>query len=229
MPAWRIDSDKRSIRRFDVAASDAATHCFIQHVVLSAQDNNELCVDNAAITATHMQPPFHAEQEFARPISAFGSADLTDEEQSQVKVFVDERKLEYDAQRIRQSGSSRRDRILNEYTIRPGAIEPDRNRPFWRFSCAGFVIEAYRNANIVLVDESLGSLPLISLTNLRHAYNFPLLDNAEFRTELGLDGDGPWRVVLAGYVMNSLNRTVTEIKASAYQPVEGDEYFPRCT
>ena len=41
-----------------------------------------------------------------------------------------------------------------------------------------------------------------------------------------IPGDGPWPVVLAGYVLNSLNRDEDEIRSAPYNATAGDEFFP---
>jgi hypothetical protein len=61
----------------------------------------------------------------------------------------------------------------------------------------------------------------------RHPSFAGLLDSDRMREELGIPGDGPWRVVLAGYVMNALDRPESAIRSLRYSPRPGDEFFPR--
>lgn len=84
-----------------------------------------------------------------------------------------------------------------------------------RFSCSGFVIEAYRAARLELIDTN--RLPLVgenevaaafpglvwieSLDEERHAkYRF------KGREDLGLSGQGPWPIALPGYLLQSTVR-----------------------
>jgi hypothetical protein len=53
-----------------------------------------------------------------------------------------------------------------------------------------------------------------------------LLQNPRVRETYGIPGDGPWPVVLAGYVMNALDRTGEEIRGTPHTAAAGDEFFP---
>lgn len=46
------------------------------------------------------------------------------------------------------------------------------------------------------------------------------------RETYGIPGDGPWPVVLAGYVINSLDRSEEDIRRDPHAARAGDEYFP---
>ena len=96
-----------------------------------------------------------------------------------------------------------------------------------RFSCAGFVLEAYQRAGVKLIDTD--RVPLVALDEIKPAYPefTQLLDRAEYRAALGLAGPGPWRVMLCGYLINSLSRDGASIRAQAYLVQPGDEKFPR--
>ena len=52
-----------------------------------------------------------------------------------------------------------------------------------------------------------------------------LLHNPKVRESHGIPGDGPWPVVLAGYVMNALARTAEEVRRVAHTADVGDEFF----
>jgi hypothetical protein len=94
-----------------------------------------------------------------------------------------------------------------------------------RFSCAGFVAEAYERARIRLVRED--RLPKVDLDLIKAAYpDFASwLDRSEFRESLGLEGDGDWPVLLCGYLFHAVNREADIIRREPYTPKPGDEVF----
>ena len=57
-----------------------------------------------------------------------------------------------------------------QYIIMPHCREPDASCSIRRFNCAGFVIEAYRNAGIDLVTTRVEALPDVPLQILLQAY-----------------------------------------------------------
>lgn len=84
-----------------------------------------------------------------------------------------------------------------------------------RFSCAGFVIEAYDAAGIKLLD--LDRLPLADETHLQNAYSGllkienapkPVQDRLGFRgrADLGLTTPEKWPIALPGYLFHSTSR-----------------------
>jgi len=148
---------------------------------------------------------------------------LTVEEQLQIRLFSEELESEYNAAQIRHS--------RDQYVICPHVKEisrEDDTAAYLRFSCAGFVIEAYREADIDLLWTDLAHLPLVGLEVLKAQYpEFAgMLERPRIRDEFGVGGDGPWPVVLAGYVLNALDRSETEIRSTPYRATEGDEFFP---
>lgn len=87
-----------------------------------------------------------------------------------------------------------------------------------RFSCVGFIVEAYESADIILIDSS--DLPEVPVANLKLIYSdlFRIDDNPRCwkiyrykgRKDLGLEGEGPWRVMLPGYVFHATKRANKE-------------------
>jgi hypothetical protein len=151
-----------------------------------------------------------------------GSAGLTVDEQLQIAVFSEELELEY---------VSAQARTVRQYVISPHVDDirrEDQTLVCRRFSCAGLVIEAYREARIDVLRTESDSLPLVSLDTLKMQYpaQAPHLDHAKLRKQLGVPGDGPWPVVLAGYVLNALDRPEREIRSTPYRAIAGDEFFP---
>jgi hypothetical protein len=49
---------------------------------------------------------------------------------------------------------------------------------------------------------------------------------SRLREHLGIPGDGPWPVVLAGYVLHALNRTKEDVRRRPYSPSRNDATFP---
>jgi len=90
-------------------------------------------------------------------------------------------------------------------------------RRYRKFSCSGFVVECYKGADIVLVHASDEALPEVDLPTLRQGYG-SLLDDSGRRNSIGLDGKGPWRMLLAGYVIHAAARDASEIRAKPYCP-----------
>ena len=222
MPACRLGDEPCALRLYDVGAvSDFNANDFIAHVVLSTQVRSDLVRKNAEINAFHMGPPL---RDAKLSIDAIGSAELQPGHVRRIKLFIDERLQEIKAHRKRISSSGQKQSAEDEYTIHPSARPPDRIRPHWRFSCSGFVLMAYSEAGIRLISDNA---PLLTLDMLKQAYPFAVnrLDDPNFRQKMGLIGTGPWPVILAGYVINSLRREVNEIHSSPYVPVSGDECF----
>lgn len=140
-------------------------------------------------------------------------------------MFVDDRVAERKAHDGRLSRMKGLEVRFAEYVIHPPFIEPDEAVSLWRFSCAGFVLRAYREAGLVLLE--LESIPSVNLETLKQAYpRFGrLLDRSEIRTQLGLGEGNEWPVILVGYVLHSLARDRAEIAAGPYIVRPGDELF----
>jgi hypothetical protein len=97
-----------------------------------------------------------------------------------------------------------------------------------RFSCAGYVIEAYDAAGIKLLD--LDQLPLADETHLKNAYSGLLemeskpkrvQDRLGFkgRADLGLTTPGKWPIALPGYLFHStLRATDATPRLGPYSP-----------
>ena len=88
-----------------------------------------------------------------------------------------------------------------------------------RFSCSGFVIEAYRTASIELIDTQ--QLPLADEKVIASAYEDlikieatspPVQARIGFRgrADLGLDKSGSWPIALPGYLFHSTGRLTAD-------------------
>ena len=112
---------------------------------------------------------------------------------------------------------------------------PETGRPLYRrFSCAGFVLECYRSIGIDLVNTEERDLPNVDFDMLVEAY--PEIAREKVfarqgltRDELGIPGEGPWRIVLAGYVFHALDAITDEdAKSRTYRPASvAEAHFPR--
>ena len=223
MPAWRLDGVAIHVRTYDIASLDSgAVGQFVGHVGLSNESEKEIGgeSDLPMVSMVHMMPPLTGNRHLW-PISAVGTANLTPDEVLQIKLACQHHSSEYEAKKVRKD---------EQYIICPCVKSPDPNRPYHRFSCAGFVIVAYRWAGIELIATNEQELPKVSLPTLKQAYPFyaEKLDDPVTRVEFGLEATAEeWPVVLAGYVMNALDRDANDIRNEPYQPVAGDEFFPR--
>ena len=82
----------------------------------------------------------------------------------------------------------------------------------------------HHQVNIELLNIDEGVLPDVDKQTIISAY--PNVGrNSERLRRFGLEGDGPWRVVLAGYVLHALNRPTIQIRREPYQAQHGDEQF----
>lgn len=228
MPAWRLNNENRQVRRFDVGLCDGATEGLLTHAILCVVDGERhLNQFDNQVDAYHMGPPL---QETPHSIDVLGTAradfmELSPQERRQIQTFVDDRFNERKAQQERLKRLRKRDQYFEEYVVNPPYAEPDDAASLWRFSCVGFVLRAYQEANIQLVD--LMSVPRISLETLKAAYPFrSSLDRQHVRDRLGIGAGNSWPVVLAGYLAHSLARTAEEIRDEPYQPNRDDAFFP---
>jgi hypothetical protein len=98
-----------------------------------------------------------------------------------------------------------------------------------RFSCVSFVLAAYLDgAGINLVDTSRPDLlPEVGLDTVARAYGEHLRRLERIRAQVGVPGDGPWRILLAGYLCHAMNRPDESIRSTPYQvPESATPEFP---
>lgn len=224
MPAHRLTDGGSSIARSDIVGADAkGSKHLLRHISLAAK-SYESVRSGDSIDVNHMGPPL--ERNCSSVVHAQGTAELNDDELNQIELFIDEHLNEQEAQARRKFAN---------YIVHPHAdYSPDQS--FRRFSCAGYVVEAYAEAGINVIDLK-ADLPSIYLDtlftvneDLRRIERNPQLrqrSGAPSLEELGLEGDEPWPVLLPGYVFHSLARDAAEIRQVPYRAIEGDEKFPR--
>ena len=89
-----------------------------------------------------------------------------------------------------------------------------------RFSCAGFVERCYAlGARVLLIGS--GGLPEVPLSILQNIWD-RRVDSAAVRRRVGLQGDGPWQVLLPGYLLHALDKPREGLP---YAPTAGDFAF----
>lgn len=229
MPAQRLTVRGSAISRSDVVAFDAEdVRNFLRHTAL-ASDGHQSVTTGDNVSVNHMGPPL--ERDGQCRVDATGSAELNDDELNAIELFIDEHHGEQQAQMERQRSQGDR---FPDYIVHPHTdYSPDGS--FRRFSCTGYVVEAYRDAGIDLIE--IAAVPAIDLQMIYLAYpDLPRLEanpqlrqraGVRSRQDLGLAGDGPWPVLLPGYLLHSLARDAGPVRQGAYSPAPGDECFPR--
>ncbi len=218
MPSRRVIGLQVTLDRFDVVGTDGDQVGFIRHAGLAAHEGEH---DREAVAVYEMAPPLRAPGK--TPVDSCGTAGLTDDEARKIQVFIDLHANEHEAIK----GLSR-DNLPRCYTVLPHATpfrEDDGRFTRMRFSCAGFVIEAFRKARITLVVDE--ALPSVDLDLIKRAYSdyARFLDVEDFRESMGLSGSGPWPVMFCGYLFQALNQAPAAIRQAPYSPKRGDEIF----
>jgi hypothetical protein len=209
MPKVDLANGPQSLLRYDVIGKCAGN--FVTHVAL-LDTEQALANAGADVPVVHMAPPFKKGTFVTAHVAA--TVPLDNEEIKAVAAWVDGIKDEYDDANVG---------ARSQYVIDPpweDVVDANTGvRRYRRYSCAGFVIDSHREVDINLVNINRNGLPDIDRDTLSLGY--PLRPAERF----GLPGDGPWKIVLAGYVLHALNRPAKEIRCAPYQPKEGDEFF----
>ncbi len=219
MPSLRVTEATISLAIFDVVGKDGTQPRFVGHAGLVPRSGSH---QKASVPILDMAPPLHGTS-FPSRIRAdvVGGAFLNDDEVHKIKAFVDRHEGEHMAFQL-LSTRQVLIRAPQMYAIHPHAsplTESDGRYTRTRFSCAGFVFEAYKKARIVLVD--LDSLPLVNRSTIELGYpqHMRLIESGRINGEdLGLRGDGPWPILLCGYLFHALNRDAETIRRQMYTP-----------
>ena len=224
-------TDLEKAARFSVIGmylADSGTS-FVQHVAI-LRDDAELRYAMQGVRVCHMGPPLVAgaqsagvaqPEECTCAAHLIGDVELDAEEIEGVKTWL----VEVDKE-IRPTNK------LRQYIVDPPMkwVEAEnKTRLYRRFSCAGFVLECYRSVDIDLIRVADAErLPEVDLETVARAYG-DSVRRETLRSRLGIPGDGPWRIVLAGYIMHALNRTDHLIRQIPHVPSsigERDFYAP---
>jgi hypothetical protein len=218
-------------RRYSVIGqyADADPTHFVRHVAL-LKDDQQLDAP-AQVEVYHMGPPIVAGDESAA--APFAKRLCRADVVADVALDAEEREA-IDDWLAEVEKEDRTDvKAFQQFVVMPHVKwvrSPENGRRIRRrFSCVGFVIECYAGAAIILIDTEVEP-PEVDDRLLSVAYpDLVRLEDAaprvkqrlgfKDREDLGLCGDGPWRVVLAGYVFHSLKRAaVNHPRPSPYVP-----------
>jgi len=221
--AQRLRPDTRQrVPRFAVVGQygEAPASRFVQHVALLRSDQ-ELGYATPDVRVWHMGPPLVAGtiseaatvHEATCTVHMIGVVDLDAQDVEGIETWLAEVDTE-----DRPSGKLA---PLRQYTIHPAVLwvtAENGTRLYRRFSCVGFVLDGYRAIGINLIDDSRAeNLPAVNLETVADAYGEGVR-NERLRNAFGIPGDGPWPILLAGYLIHALNRSDAEIRTSAYLP-----------
>lgn len=185
-----------------VGVYSQSNHSFVQHAALLAsdQDLDKRC----EVEVHHMGPPLG--DQVGCECHLLGQIELTSEEIEVIENWVASVETQYTAIYVQP---------FQQYTIYPHMtwIFSEEGRPLrQRFSCVGYVIEAYREAGVHLVDLSQvpdtdGSCLEILYPEIVRISKSPprLKEKLGFKgfDDLGLSGKGPWKLVLPGYLFHA--------------------------
>lgn len=184
---------------------------FVVHAALLAKDQE--LKGECGLPFFHMGPPIAMGD--ALDCHLIGQIELTNEEIEAIDDWVASISTQHSDTTILP---------FQQYVVVPHMkwMYSEENRPLrQRFSCVGYVIEAYRSAGIDLIETE--RLPEVDKETLKVAYpdfgqmeqiaqnprgSAYLANNLGFQglEDLGIPGDGPWRVALAGYLFHAADR-----------------------
>jgi hypothetical protein len=196
---------------------------FVRHVALLAVDT-KLPAEKTPIW--HMGPPINHGEGTSQPFMA-SRIDVA----ADVVLSARERKS-MAHWKAKVAAEQRPIQRLRQYTVAPPVrwIRGENGRRLYRrFSCVGFVISCYEAAGITLIDINQ-RMP--DANNDLVSRMYPEIDELAQRSpevqcrigydgkdELGLQGDGPWSLILPGYLFHSLTRfTIASPRPSAFLP-----------
>ena len=220
MPAFDLAEQTATLTRFDIVGEHFETPPgFVKHVALLNTDDLEVSFADI-VDVVHMGPPLATDGKVIAHVA--GRIPLTVSEMKIVRVWIEKIKREYTARGVWNDKRQ-------QYVIRPQW--QDRRDPntgivrYRRYSCAGFVLDAYRQVRVSLLVTHEGSLPEVTKETLEDVYPGTFRLPKPLLADLGLQGNGPWRVVLAGYVLHALDRSSDEVRTEPYLAQGGDEFF----
>ena len=217
MPAFDLAEHPSALSRFDVLGVHSEQVArFVEHVALLNLDNRDVNHGDT-VDVIHMKPPLGTDDSLCAHVA--GRIPLTNDQINSIKAWIVKIEDEYKAQNARSG---------KQYIIDPPWKDiRDQNtgvRRYRQYSCAGFVLDAHLRVNVSLLMIDKEVLPEVTRRTLEAAYP-NVFGNPDLLNRFGLQGNGPWRVVLAGYVLHALNRSSDEIRAEPYLVQGGDEIF----
>ena len=191
-------------QKFAIVGTYADNRPFVRHSALLRTEDT--IGEERAVTVHHMGPPIGESNQCQCHV--IGQVGLTNEEIEAIEDWIASVATQYCEFKVLP---------FKQYVIVPHMdwVISEEGRPQrQRFSCVGYVIEAYRSAEVDLLN--LASLPDAHQSDAAEAY--PLLIRIATKPELakkygvtsigdlGLYGDGPWKIPLPGYLFHSTAR-----------------------
>lgn len=223
MGSSRIAYQSSDIRVHDALGQDAKdVTSFVCHIGISSGNVEVKNQQVVLAKMVEMCPPLIVPRVGEKPdpeydcIDVVGNIELTASESKQIAIFIEETARELESIPKRQ-----------QYTVHPHFRDRTDPKSARRYSCAGYVQQAYEYADIDLID--LATIPDVGLETILPAYpdNQAELEQPRARAFVGLKGDGPWPVLLPGYIFHAMNRPPQDCRTTPYKPQVGDECFPR--
>jgi len=220
---YRTKGPPISVPRYSIVGMyrDEPSSRFVKHVALIRDEGP--AVRGTEVPVWEMQPPLvagpvstcRARQDAKCPAHVVGWLSLTSDEREGITDWLSE--VDKQDRPYTQSGR------WEQYTV---SLRPEdqwhadeKGVPLYRrFNCVSFVLAAYQDgAGISLIDTSKPEgLPEVDIETVVRAYGEPLRTHDRVRTEIGLPGHGPWRILLAGYVCHALDRPDASIRIATF-------------
>lgn len=217
------DSPSHQVDKWDVCAKkgscqDESGKWYVRHVGLSA--GQAVIQSTQSIPLVHVEPPL---TESPCEIHWAGSICLTADERNNIDLFIETQKPFTEITEIELVRDPSK-----YYTIYPHLVEFEGNSQVV-YSCAGYVLEAYRSAGIILLEYESSKYPGTTLDEL-YSYDAQwkrLLANKKRRSALGLvevpqegteKSKQSWSIVLPGHILHSLKRCDSSIRKIPFRP-----------
>ena len=233
MPAKKLLSGKsEAASAFSIVGmySEPAGEEFVRHVAILAEDSQLQWARLAPVW--HMGPPLVAGERSKKtpnaklqiPVHVIGSVPLDLDDREGIANWLEEVDKEPPP-----------DNPHRRYLAVPHwdwYTAPETGRRLYRrFSCAGFVLECYGSIGIDLVNTDEDVLPDVYFEMLVKAY--PEIKSVKFlrKLDIGITGNEPWRLVMAGYVFHALDKISKESPTSGVHTPEAvtEAFFPGST
>lgn len=215
MPSIDLTQGPKTLLRYNVVGQQVEGETrFVKHVGLFNEDNQSVKMGDE-VKVLHMRPPL--EQGGTIKVHVAGQVPLMKGEIDEIKAWSCEIKDEYEKNKVCKK---------DQYIIHPhwkDECDPNTGvRRYRRYSCVGFVFDSHLQVDIELLQIDEGSLPDVYPHTIKSAYG---LKPGSLLAKFGLEGNGPWKVMLAGYVLHALNRPTYQIRQEPYRAGEGDGQF----
>lgn len=218
--AQRVSTSNGKVGFYDAVGIDSdKSKWFIRHVGMSLEQVDFAQGKLLQLRMVDMEPPLvDPASSKTKQVDVVGTATLSSDDVSIMNTFICEQLEEYESLKTASH---------EQYIVHPHYVKGDGTISARRYSCAGFVYECYLDTGLTLVD--VNALPPVDEKTLILVYPIlpRILSNPKLRASVGLAANGPWPVLLPGYLFHSLSRGADHIRQAAYQPKPGDECFPR--